>query len=173
MVFSAGNEHARVALVGEQPGDVEDQEGIPFVGPAGRLLQRAIDEAGLPRSELYVTNAVKHFRFEQRGRRRIHQTPELAHIVACKPWLQAELREVDPELVVVLGATAAKALLGTAFRVTRERGSVLVRETSLGDRRFVATVHPSSILRVPDEDREAAYGAFVADLRVAAAAVSA
>ncbi len=173
VVFSAGNAHGRVVMVGEQPGDVEDREGIPFVGPAGRLLQRAVDEAGLPREELYVTNAVKHFRFEQRGKRRIHQTPELAHIVACKPWLRAELREVDPELVVVLGATAARALLGSTFRVTRERGTVIVRETTLGDRRFLATVHPSSVLRVPDGDREAAYAALVADLRVAAEALAA
>jgi DNA polymerase len=172
VVFSAGNPHGRVALVGEQPGDVEDQRGIPFVGPAGRLLQRAVEEAGLPREEVYVTNAVKHFRFEQRGKRRIHQTPELAHISACRPWLQAELQAVDPELVVVLGATAAKALLGPDVRVTKERGHLLRRATTRGERAFLPTVHPSSVLRVPDRDRETAYAALVADLRVGAQALT-
>lgn len=171
VVFSAGNAAGRVALVGEQPGDVEDQRGLPFVGPAGRLLQRALDDAGLPREELYVTNAVKHFRFVQRGKRRLHQTPELAHITACRPWLQAELQAVDPELVVVLGATAAKALLGPAFRVTRQRGEIMLRGTSRGERRFLATVHPSSILRVPDDARDEAYAGLVADLRVGAASL--
>jgi uracil-DNA glycosylase len=168
VVFSAGDVHARVALVGEQPGDVEDREGIPFVGPAGRLLQRALDEAGVDRSHVYVTNAVKHFRFTPRGNRRIHQTPEMAHIVACKPWLVAELRDVDPHVVVVLGATAAKSLLGADFRITRHRGEVIRRETSLGEKAFVPTVHPSSVLRTPDEQRDEAYGALVADLRVVA-----
>ena len=171
VVFSGGNPGARVAMVGEQPGDVEDRRGVPFVGPAGMLLQRAVDESGLPRDQLYVTNAVKHFRFEQRGKRRIHQTPELAHITACRPWLVAELQAVDPDLVLVLGATAAKALLGPTFRVTKQRGEVLVRPTSLGERRFLATVHPSSVLRVPDDARDEAYAGLVADLRVAAAAL--
>ncbi len=171
VVFSAGDPSARVAMVGEQPGDVEDREGRPFVGPAGRLLQRAVDEAGLPRGRLYVTNAVKHFRFAPRGNRRIHQTPELAHITACRPWLVAELQAVDPELVVVLGATAAKALLGPEFRVTRQRGELLTRPTSRGDRTFLATVHPSAVLRTPDDAREQAYAALVADLRVAAEAL--
>jgi DNA polymerase len=168
VVFSAGDVHARVALVGEQPGDVEDREGIPFVGPAGRLLQRALDEAGVDRGQVYVTNAVKHFRFTPRGNRRIHQTPELAHIVACKPWLVAELRDVNPLVVVVLGATAARSLLGADFRVTRHRGEVIRRETSLGERAFVPTVHPSSVLRAPDDQRDEAYAALVADLRVVA-----
>jgi DNA polymerase len=168
VVFSAGDVHARVALVGEQPGDVEDREGIPFVGPAGRLLQRALDEAGVDRGQVYVTNAVKHFRFTPRGNRRIHQTPELAHIVACKPWLVAELRDVNPVVVVVLGATAARSLLGADFRVTRHRGEVIRRETSLGERAFVPTVHPSSVLRAPDDQRDEAYAALVADLRVVA-----
>jgi uracil-DNA glycosylase family protein len=172
VVFSAGNPHGRVALVGEQPGDVEDQQGIPFVGPAGRLLQRAVEEAGLPREEVYVTNAVKHFRFEQRGKRRIHQTPELAHIGACRPWLQAELQAVDPELIVVLGATAAKALLGPDIRVTKERGHLLRRETTRGERTFLPTVHPSSVLRVPGGDRDVAFAALVADLRVGAQALT-
>jgi DNA polymerase len=171
VVFSAGDPDARVMLVGEQPGDVEDRRGIPFVGPAGKLLQKALDEAGLPRDQTYVTNAVKHFRFTERGKRRIHQTPELAHITACRPWLLAELRAVDPELVVVLGATAAKALLGSTFRVTQHRGEVLEHETPDGPRRFVPTVHPSSVLRGPPEQREEAYAALVADLRAAAAAL--
>jgi DNA polymerase len=168
VVFSAGDVHARVALVGEQPGDVEDREGIPFVGPAGRLLQRALDDAGVDRGHVYVTNAVKHFRFTPRGNRRIHATPELAHITACRPWLVAELRVVDPEVVVVLGATAAKSLLGADFRVTRHRGEVLRRETSRGLRSFVPTVHPSSVLRAPEEQRDDAYAGLVTDLRVVA-----
>jgi DNA polymerase len=166
VVFSAGNPHARVALVGEQPGDVEDQRGIPFVGPAGTLLQRALDEAGVARDDVYVTNAVKHFRFTQRGKRRIHATPELAHITACKPWLTAELQSVDPRLVVVLGATAAKALLGPDFRVTKHRGELLTRETTRGPRAFLPTVHPSSVLRAPDDQREEAYASLVRDLAV-------
>lgn len=173
VVFSAGDPAARVALVGEQPGDVEDRQGRPFVGPAGRLLQRAVDEASLPRGRIYVTNAVKHFRFTPRGNRRIHQTPELAHITACRPWLVAELQAVDPELVVVLGATAAKALLGPGFRVTRQRGELLSRPTSRGERTFLATVHPSAVLRAPDDVRDEAYAALVADLRVAAGALEA
>jgi uracil-DNA glycosylase len=168
VVFSAGDVHATVALVGEQPGDVEDREGIPFVGPAGRLLQRALDEAGVDRTRVYVTNAVKHFRFTPRGNRRIHQTPEMAHIVACRPWLVAELRVVDPQVVVVLGATAAKSLLGPDFRVTRHRGEVVRRDTSRGERAFVPTVHPSSVLRVPDDQRDEAFAALVTDLRVVA-----
>jgi DNA polymerase len=167
-VFSAGTAKARLALVGEQPGDQEDRQGVPFVGPAGRLLQRAVDDVGLPRGEVYVSNAVKHFRFRQAGpgKRRIHQTPDRAHIDACRPWLVAELRLVDPKVIVVLGATAAKALLGPSVRVTRERGQVLERDTSLGVRLFVPTVHPSSVLR--GDDRDAAYAALVADLQVAA-----
>jgi uracil-DNA glycosylase len=130
------------------------------------LLQRALDEAGVDRAGVYVTNAVKHFRFTPRGNRRIHATPELAHIVACKPWLVAEMRAVHPEVVVVLGATAAKALLGNDFRVTKHRGEVIRRETSIGTTVFIPTVHPSSVLRAPDDQREAAYGSLVADLRV-------
>ncbi len=173
VVFSAGSSNARLALVGEQPGDQEDRSGVPFVGPAGKLLQRALDEAGIDRGEVYVTNAVKHFRFtaEGPGKRRIHATPDRVHVEACKPWLVAELVTVDPELVVCLGATAAKALLGPSFRVTKERGALLERETSRGVKHFLATVHPSAVLRAPD--RDAAYGGLVADLRVAADALSA
>ena len=172
-VFSAGSPRARLAMVGEQPGDQEDRQGLPFVGPAGRLLQKAVDDAGLDRGDVYVSNAVKHFRFTQAGpgKRRIHQTPELRHITACKPWLAAELRVVDPSVIVALGATAAKALLGPSVRVTKDRGVVMERETSLGVRRFVVTTHPSAVLRVPDDRRDEAYGALVADLRVAATAL--
>jgi uracil-DNA glycosylase family protein len=168
VVFSAGNPRARLALVGEQPGDVEDRRGIPFVGPAGRLLQEALDEAGVDRDDVYVTNAVKHFRFTERGKRRIHQTPDMGHINACRPWLVAELRVVDPELIVVLGATAAKALLGSTFRITQHRGELIERETTHGVKRFLPTVHPSSVLRVPSEERAAARAALVKDLTVAA-----
>jgi uracil-DNA glycosylase family protein len=166
-VFGRGTTAARLALVGEQPGDVEDQRGLPFVGPAGRLLIAALDEAGVDRSTVYVSNAVKHFKFETRGKRRIHQTPDAYEVAACRPWLIEELRVVDPELTVCLGATAAKALLGPAVRVLRDRGVVTRRETSLGERAFLVTVHPSSILRTPDDARADAHAAFVADLRVA------
>ena len=172
VVFSAGNPKAALMLVGEQPGDVEDQQGIPFVGPAGRLLQKALDEAGADRSRIYVTNAVKHFRFTWRGKRRLHQTPETSHVVACRPWLEAEIARVDPQLVVVLGATAAKSLLGSTFRVTRERGHVFDRDTPLGGQRFLATIHPSAILRMDAEVRDQGYADFVADLRTAVGAVT-
>jgi uracil-DNA glycosylase len=169
-VFSAGPTTAGVVLVGEQPGDQEDRQGAPFVGPAGRLLVKAVEEAGLAPGDVYRTNAVKHFRFTQAGpgKRRIHQTPEMRHITACKPWLAAELRLVDPTVTVALGATAAKALLGAAVRVTRDRGTVLERDTSLGPRRFVVTTHPSAVLRTPEDSRDEAFAALVADLRVAA-----
>jgi uracil-DNA glycosylase family protein len=169
VVFGAGNPRARMVLVGEQPGDVEDQQGVPFVGPAGRLLQACLDEAGIAPDDLYVTNAVKHFRFEVTPKRRMHEKPDLVHVTACRPWLVAELRAVDPAITVILGATAASALLGKDFRVTKQRGEVLERETSTGTRRFVATVHPSSILRTPGDARAQARESFVADLRVAAA----
>lgn len=170
-VFSAGPTTAKVVLVGEQPGDQEDKQGAPFVGPAGRLLVAAVEEAGLSPGEVYRTNAVKHFRFTQAGpgKRRIHQTPEMRHITACRPWLVAEMRLVDPVVTVALGATAAKALLGPSIRVTKDRGTVIERETSLGPRRFVVTTHPSAVLRTPDDQRDEARAALVADLRVAAA----
>jgi uracil-DNA glycosylase len=140
-VFSAGPADARVVLVGEQPGDQEDRQGAPFVGPAGRVLVAAVDAAGLPRDTVYRTNAVKHFRFTQAGpgKRRIHQTPELSHISACRPWLVEELRLIDPQIVVCLGATAAKALLGSTVRVLRDRGRLIERETSLGPKPFLCT----------------------------------
>jgi uracil-DNA glycosylase len=169
-VFGAGSPTARVVLVGEQPGDQEDRQGLPFVGPAGKLLDRALEEVGIDRSEAYVTNAVKHFRFTQPapGKRRIHKTPDAAHITACKPWLAAELRAVNPDVIACLGATAVKALLGSEFRVLRDRGQPIERETSLGERTFVISVHPSSILRGSPEDRDRAFAAHVADLRVVA-----
>ena len=171
-VFSAGPTTARVVLVGEQPGDQEDRQGQPFVGPAGRLLVKAIDEAGIDRAVTYRTNAVKHFRFTQAGpgKRRIHQTPDMRHITACRPWLVEELRLVDPEVIVCLGATAAKALLGSAIRVTKDRGALMERETSLGPRQFLVTIHPSAVLRA--DDRDAAYAGLVADLRVAASVLT-
>ena len=172
VVFSAGNPAAPLMLVGEQPGDVEDREGIPFVGPAGRLLQQALDEAGVARSDVYVTNAVKHFRFETRGKRRIHQTPQIRHIKACRPWLDAELAAVEPQLVVCLGAVAAKALLGNDFRITKDRGRVIEAVLSGGVTRVFATIHPSAVLRTTEgEERDQAYAGLVADLKAAAAAV--
>lgn len=174
VVFSRGRPSARVALVGEQPGDMEDREGEPFVGPAGRLLARAVDEAGLQADDLYLTNAVKHFRFTPGGKRRMHRTPDLAHLVACRPWLEAELQIVDPDVVVALGASAARSLLGPGVKVTQQRGQVLERPAAEGETggplRVVPTVHPSSVLRARD-DREAAYRGLVADLRVVAGLV--
>jgi uracil-DNA glycosylase family protein len=170
-VFGAGSPDASILLVGEQPGDVEDQRGLPFVGPAGKVLQKALDEAGADRSTLYVTNAVKHFRFTWRGKRRLHQTPDTSNVVACRPWLEAEIQRVHPQLVVVLGATAAKSLLGSAFRVTKERGVVFERDTPIGRLRFLATIHPSAILRMDPEARDQGYADFVTDLRTAVAAV--
>ena len=171
-VFSAGNPRAPLMLVGEQPGDVEDREGIPFVGPAGRLLQDAVDEAGIARTQLYVTNAVKHFRFELRGTRRIHQTPQVRHIKACRPWLSAEIAAVRPDLIVCLGAIAAKTLLGNDFRLTQDRGRLIDADVDGRPQRLIATAHPSAVLRTPvGAERDEAYAALVADLRTAAAAL--
>jgi uracil-DNA glycosylase family protein len=172
VVFSSGDPHGRIMLVGEQPGEHEDRQGTPFVGPAGQLLARALDEAGIAAREVYLTNAVKHFRFEQKGKRRIHRTPDLAHLIACRPWLEAELDVVDPDVVVALGAVATRSLLGPEVRVTRERGHVLAAAAGRGERLVVPTVHPSSVLRGPPEDRHQAFADFVADLRVARAALA-
>jgi DNA polymerase len=164
-VFGEGPKRATMMLIGEQPGDSEDLAGKPFIGPAGKMMDRALEEAGIERSQVYVTNAVKHFKWEPRGKRRIHQKPNSRDIAACRPWLEAELRLVRPNIVVCLGATAAQTLFGPTFRVTRERGKVL--SAPLADK-VVATVHPSSLLRQPDpESREREYKNFVADLRVA------
>jgi len=169
-VFGEGLKRARVMLIGEQPGDKEDLAGRPFVGPAGRELDRGLEAAGIDRREAYVTNVVKHFKFEERGRRRIHQTPKRFEIEACRPWLSEELSVVEPDAVVLLGATAAKALLGSSFRVTRQRGELL--ESDLA-RIVSATIHPSAILRAPDERARAAEReAFAADLSVVAEALS-
>jgi uracil-DNA glycosylase family protein len=168
-VFGEGRKASRLLLVGEQPGDKEDLEGRPFVGPAGRLLDEALEEAGIDRSDAYVTNAVKHFKWVGRGKRRIHQKPNASEIAACRPWLEAELAVVTPGVLVCLGATAAQALLGRGVRVTRDRGRPL--ETTLAPVAF-ATVHPSSILRAPDaEARRREHALFVDDLRAAAAAL--
>jgi DNA polymerase len=152
-------------LVGEQPGDQEDVSGKPFVGPAGKILDRALEDAGIKRDRVYVTNVVKHFKWEPRGKRRIHQKPNSREVAACRPWMEAELRLVRPKLLVCLGATAAQAIFGASFRVTRDRGKILESQFAP---KVVATVHPSSLLRQPDEEsREREYKLFVKDLRVA------
>ena len=180
-VFGEGAAGADVVLIGEQPGDAEDRQGRPFVGPAGRLLDRALGEAGISRGNAYVTNAVKHFRWKLApggGKRRIHQKPEAWQLAACRPWLDAELGRLRPQVLVVLGATAGQALFGSSFRVTKTRGQVLGWRPAnapadgtpdgAGEFCVVPTVHPSSVIRADDADREAAYADFVADLRVAA-----
>lgn len=165
-VFGEGTRHAEILFVGEQPGDKEDLAGRPFVGPAGRVLDEALEAAGIDRSLAYVTNAVKHFKWQARGKRRIHQKPNAAELAACRPWLDAELAVVKPKVLVALGATAAQALLGSQFRVTKQRGVPV--ESDLAPH-VVATVHPSSILRQEtEEDRAAAMEGLVADLEVVA-----
>ena len=165
-VFGEGTRNAEILFVGEQPGDKEDLAGRPFVGPAGRVLDEGLDAAGIDRKLAYVTNAVKHFKWQGRGKRRIHQKPNAAELAACRPWLDAEIAVVKPKVVVVLGATAAQALLGRQFRVTKQRGVPV--ESDLAPH-VVATVHPSSILRQEtDEDRAQAMREFVADLKVVA-----
>lgn len=163
-VFGQGPASAWLMLVGEQPGDREDVEGAPFVGPAGRILDSALRRAGIARDEVYVTNAVKHFRFERSGNRRLHKTPAVGHVRACRPWLDGELAAVGPAVVATLGATAGKALLGSAFRITTERG----RPRGWEGTRLVPTTHPSAILRTPAEKRDDALDALVADLCVVA-----
>ena len=168
-VFGEGRKSSRVMLVGEQPGDREDRAGEPFVGPAGRELDRGLEAAGIERADAYVTNVVKHFKFEERGRRRIHQTPKRFEIDACKPWLEEELKLVKPEALVLLGATAAKALLGSSFQVTQHRGELL--DSDLAPI-VTATIHPSAILRGPDDaTRQQEREAFAEDLRVVAHAL--
>jgi uracil-DNA glycosylase len=163
-VFGEGPEDAELMFVGEQPGDQEDTLGRPFVGPAGRIFDQALEQVGIDRSRVYVTNTVKHFKWQPRGKRRIHQKPNAAELAACRPWLDAELAVVEPRVLVCLGATAAQALLGRAFRVTKQRGAPV--DSPLAEV-VIATIHPSAILRA--EDRDAEYAAFVADLeRVAA-----
>jgi DNA polymerase len=170
-VFGEGPKNANVMLVGEVPGDEEDKQGHPFVGPAGRLLDEALEEAGLAREEVYVTNAVKHFRWEARGKRRLHKKPTTRQIEACKPWLHAELLVVKPEVIVCLGATAAQALLGRDFRITKHRGKFFASEHAAW---ITATFHPSAVLRAPSpEDREQKRADFVNDLRRVAKRVEA
>jgi DNA polymerase len=164
-VFGEGKRSAEVMFVGEQPGDQEDRAGKPFVGPAGKLLDEALDDAGIDRSAVYVTNVVKHFKWQGRGKRRIHQKPNWSEIAACRPWLDAELAVVQPRVLVCLGATAAQALLGREFRVTRDRGRPV--ESDLAEQ-VLATVHPSSILRGDPETREQEYAALVDDLKAVA-----
>jgi uracil-DNA glycosylase family protein len=165
-VFGDGPTDARLLVVGEQPGNSEDLEGAPFVGSAGRLLDRALVDAGIDRNEVYVTNVVKHFKWRRArtGKKRIHDKPNRGEVEACRPWLDAEVARIGPELIVCLGATAAQAILGTAFRVTRERGVAV--DSALGP--VLATIHPSAVLRAPDDARDEAYDGLVADLRAAA-----
>jgi DNA polymerase len=160
-VFGEGTSKAEVVFVGEQPGDQEDLQGKPFVGPAGKLFDKALEDAGIDRSQVYVTNVVKHFKWQARGKRRIHQKPNWSEIAACRPWLEAELEVVQPRVLVCLGATAAQALLGRDFRVSRQRGELV--ESELAEN-VIATVHPSSILRADDDARDREYRELVRDL---------
>ncbi|HTK83998.1 MAG TPA: UdgX family uracil-DNA binding protein [Patescibacteria group bacterium] len=165
-VFGEGATDASLILVGEQPGNEEDLAGHPFVGPAGKLLDKALAEAGIPRDEVYVTNAVKHFKFEERGKRRLHKQPSARNIKACRPWLEAEIELIKPEAVICLGSTAAKSLLGPSFALTKHLGEW---QTGPGNIKILATYHPSAALRAPDHDqREALYKAIVSDLKKAA-----
>ena len=168
-VFGEGPSGAHLVLVGEQPGDHEDVEGHPFVGPAGHVLDDALELAGIVREQAYLTNAVKHFRWQPRGKRRLHERPLRSHMIACRPWLRAEIEIVDPRLVVLMGAVAAQSLLGADFSVMRERGRVITAQEGLPP--MLATVHPSSILRAPSDERPLRMGEFVDDLRLAAAAL--
>jgi len=174
-VFGRGPAGAAMMLVGEQPGDVEDQRGEPFVGPAGKLLHRALGEAGIEADRVYLTNAVKHFAFSLRGTRRLHQTPKRGHVVACHPWLAAELRAVHPKVLVALGATASQALFGPSFRLSQHRGEVLhlpsEEQSPAAGPLVIATIHPSAVLRA-GEDRQAMFDGLVADLRRGAALLS-
>jgi uracil-DNA glycosylase len=187
-VFGEGPETARIVFVGEQPGDQEDRKGEPFVGPAGRLLDKALGDAGIDRRDAYITNAVKHFYFKPTPKRRLHQTPRPEHLRACRPWLEAEFEVLKPEVVVCLGATAAKALISPSFRITKDRGQLIPwtppgvataegepaddDEDAPHQTWMLATTHPSAILRTPDEARAAAYDALVADLKVVAHALA-
>ena len=168
-VFGEGSSHAKVMFVGEQPGDKEDLAGKPFVGPAGAVLDKALVAAGIDRNEVFVTNAVKHFKWEPRGKRRIHKKPNQLEIAACRPWLNAEIEVTKPEVVVLLGATAAQAILGKDFKVTQHRGELIASDIAPY---VVATVHPSSILRAPDDDaRHEAMRLFIEDMKAVASAI--
>lgn len=166
VVFGNGPKSARAIFIGEQPGDQEDLQGEPFVGPAGALLDKALVDAGIPRTKVYVTNAVKHFSWEPRGKRRIHKKPRMSEVKACRPWLEAELEAVKPLVVVCLGATAAQSVLGAQFKLMANRGKVMA--SPLADQ-VIATIHPSAVLRAPDpEGRQQAYASLVADLKAVA-----
>jgi uracil-DNA glycosylase family protein len=169
-VFGEGPQAARIVLVGEQPGDQEDLAGQPFVGPAGRLLDRALKDAGVDRKRTYVTNAVKHFKFEMRGKRRLHKTPNQLEVAACHQWLERELDLIEPDLVIALGATAARAVFGRVTQIQKNRGRIIPAQEDVTGRNadLLVTVHPSFLLRVPPEDKEAAYQQFVSDLKLAA-----
>lgn len=165
-VFGEGPAKAQVVIVGEQPGDREDIEGRPFVGPAGGLLDRALEEAGIERKAVYITNTVKHFKWTARGKRRLHEKPNAHEVAACKPWLEAEMRSIQPRVLVLLGGTAAKGVFGAAARVLRDRGKL--RASALCEKTLI-TIHPSALLRMPDEEARAqGYDEFVRDLRVVA-----
>jgi uracil-DNA glycosylase family protein len=169
-VFGAGDPHARVMLVGEQPGDEEDKKGLPFVGPAGRLLDRALEAAGVDREHLYVTNAVKHFKWQLRGKRRLHKTPAQREIDACHQWLEGEVESVKPHVIVALGATAAKAIIGSQFKVSVQRGQFV--KSPLAPYVF-ATFHPSALLRLKDEEeKETAFKQLVGDLKLISKALA-
>jgi len=164
-VFGAGSSQATIVFIGEQPGNEEDLQGLPFVGPAGKLFDRALIEAGIDRADVYVTNVVKHFKFDERGKRRIHKKPNASEVTACKPWLEAEISTVQPKMIVCLGATAAQAVLGGDYRLTKERGKFTSHDWAP---QVTATVHPSAILRAPDPERRSQmYADFVADLKSA------
>ena len=165
-VFGEGRAHAPVMLVGEQPGDQEDLSGKPFVGPAGKILDRALDELGVERASVYVTNAVKHFKFEQRGKRRLHKKPADVEIAACHQWLEREIALVQPHLIVALGATAARSIFGKATAIEKNRGHVIDTQTSGAAADILVTIHPSFLLRMPPADKPAAFKRFVADLRL-------
>ena len=169
VVFGAGPKRAGIMLVGEQPGDQEDRQGEPFVGPAGALLDKALADSGIPRDQVFLTNAVKHFKWEPRGKRRIHKKPRASEVKACRPWLEAELRAVQPAIVVCLGATAPQSMLGASFKLMKQRGQIVSSPIAP---RVVATIHPSAVLRAPDaEGRRAAYEMLVADLKAVAKAL--
>jgi uracil-DNA glycosylase len=169
-VAGEGPAKSPIVFIGEQPGDEEDRQGRPFVGPAGRLFDRALEEAGIDRGVVYVTNAVKHFKFEERGKRRIHKKPSTGEVTACRPWLEAELAAIKPRIIVCLGATAAQSVFGSDYRVTKEHGKFVEHPWA---RQATSTIHPSAILRAPDERRHIEYRQFVEDLKKVKTAVSA